>query len=202
MTATSMSRDSELSFLPLNRPRRPSSVTLLSSAGPSARWRTRRDPACGPRAAVPTRLPSSNLHWHKWLPHGGRTRPNRASGLGRIVIQDSSPQVTGSSRAKSIVTGQHHQRPDADARSARYKRVAELKGVSLGASRHGIGDLCGQVRAPACFLADDRGHLDQPEDQCSCPFPGLTDGRPGAVVSCGNRNLSCLGCRDARREGV
>jgi hypothetical protein len=27
-------------------------------------------------------------------------------------------------------------------------------------------------------------------------------GRPGAVVSCGDRNLSCLGCRDARREGV
>ena len=37
----------------------------------------------------------------------------------------------------------------------------------MGASRHGIGDLCGQVRAPAYFLADDRGHLDQPEDKCS-----------------------------------
>jgi hypothetical protein len=93
-------------------------------------------------------------------------------------------------------------RPDADARSARYKRVAGLKLGEFGRLCYGIGDLCGQVRAPACFLADDRGHLGQPEDKCSCPFPGLTEGRPGAVVSCGNRNLSCLGCRDARRERV
>ena len=93
-------------------------------------------------------------------------------------------------------------RPGADARSAHYKRVAELKGVGLGASRRGIGDVCGQVRAPACFLADDPWSSRPTGGQMFVPVPGLTDGRPGTVVSCGNRNLSCLGCRDARRERV
>ena len=92
-----VSRVNELSFLPSNRPHRPSSATQLSS--------TRRQPNGRARAAMQragrTVMPAGLLPEQSSLAQATsaqwKNQANRTSGLRCLVIQDSSPQVTGPS---------------------------------------------------------------------------------------------------------
>jgi len=73
--------------------------------------------ACAPRCSVQagwrcrTGLLPEQPSLAQATPARRKNRANRASGVGRFVIQDSSQQVTGPSRAKSISTGHQGIRP-------------------------------------------------------------------------------------------